>query len=321
QEQREVNATRKCRSRANETIEARRNRLNAHRYRCVNNPRLLKLVYNFSETSSNYSIPHLINATNYVNCTHCNVLKLLSESSGMCCSNRKVILFEPVISLFLQQLFSNEDNFNREFLSKIHLYNTAFTFTSLGVKFDHELANSRDRVYTYHVQSVFYYQIGSLLLDRESIPQYLQMLKNILDQVNLYVANFWSIADLPIENIENLVMCIHTNISELDQSTYNAPTASQIATIWVDDNVSYATTQTRNIILRTSMGHLIRISEFSGYYDPIAYSFLFSYGKQGWAPHQILYRDFSHEPTLDNSRDNYTGYDNSQQDAYSTNTT
>ncbi|CAG8803061.1 23019_t:CDS:1, partial [Gigaspora rosea] len=156
-------------------------------------------------------------------------------------------------------LFSNEDDYNREFLSKIRLYNAAFTFTSLGIKFDRELANSRDGVYTYHIQGIFYHRIGSLLPEYESIPQYLQMyiwntqyelqyllntipnsnlsptilqgLKNMLDQVNLYVANFWSSADLPMENIENLVMCIHTNILELDQRTHNAPTVSQVAAI------------------------------------------------------------------------------------------
>ncbi|CAG8840467.1 18828_t:CDS:1, partial [Gigaspora margarita] len=196
---------------------------------------------------------------------------------------------------------------------------------------------------------VFHHRIASLLPNCESIPQYLQIyiwdtqyelqhrsnttpnsnlsptilqgLKNILDQVNLYVVNFRSIADLPMENIENLVMCIHTNISGLDQRTHNAPTALQVAVIWVDDDVSYATTQTHDIILCTSMGHLMRISEFSGYYDPMAYPLLFPYSEQEWAPRQILYRDFSHELTLDNSRDNYIGYDDSQQDDHSTNTT
>ncbi|CAG8720022.1 24065_t:CDS:2, partial [Gigaspora margarita] len=110
------------------------------------------------------------------------------------------------------------------------------------VKFDHELANSRDRVYTYCVQDVFHHRIGSLLPDHEFILQYLQIptilqgLKNILDQVNPYVANFRSIADLPIENIENLVICIHTNILELDQRTHNTPMTSQVAAIWVDDD-------------------------------------------------------------------------------------
>ncbi|CAG8843967.1 20792_t:CDS:1, partial [Gigaspora margarita] len=102
----------------------------------------------------------------------------------------------------------------------------------------------------------------------------------MLDQVNSYLANFQSIADLLMENIENLVMCIYTNISGLDQRTHNAPTASYVSAIWVDDDIFHATTQTYNIILRTLMGHLIRISKFSRCYNPILYSLLFPYGKQ-----------------------------------------
>ncbi|CAG8829384.1 36305_t:CDS:2, partial [Gigaspora margarita] len=127
----------------------------AHHYRCINNPRLHKLAYEFSKISSNYSMPHRINAMNYINCFYHNALKLPSESPGMCCSNRKVILSEPVIPLFLQQLFSNKDDYNREFLSKICLYNAAFTFISIDVKFDYELTNSRDGIYTYFVQDDF----------------------------------------------------------------------------------------------------------------------------------------------------------------------
>ncbi|CAG8664796.1 12324_t:CDS:2 [Cetraspora pellucida] len=94
----------------------------------------------------------------------------------------------------------------------------------------------------------------------------IQALKNMLDEVNLYIINLQHISYLPAENSKNLSMLIYTNIPRLDQRTHNAPSLSEVAAIWVDN-------------------------DFSRCYNPLAYLLLFPNGEQGWAPYQILYRD------------------------------
>jgi hypothetical protein len=229
------------------------------------------------------------------------------------------VLAELDAPMLLQYLFSSPDDIAKDFRDKIRLYNSAFTFASVGARFDHELANAKAGVYTFRVQGSIYHRIGSLLPEPGSEPHYLQMyiwdtqrelhhrintipnsnlsqvivedLKAMLNEVNPYVTNFRYISDLPTENIRNLSMLIHTNIPELDQRTYNAPTASQVAAIWIDGNAPPNTIQERDIVLHTQMNNLLRISEFSGCYDSLAYPLLFPRGEQGWIPRQIPYRN------------------------------
>src|SRR5205807_958128 len=127
-----------------------------------------------------------------------------------------------------------------------------------------------------------------------------QDLRVMLNEVNPYVNNFRYISDLPEENIKNLSILIRANIPGIDQRTHNAPTASQVAAIWIDGDVPSDVVQKRDIILRTQMNQLVRISEFSGCYDPLAYPLLFPCGEQGWSPLQIPYKNIS-ETTIDNN--------------------
>ncbi|CAG8751599.1 9696_t:CDS:2, partial [Acaulospora morrowiae] len=299
---------------------------------------LYNFARNFSEDTNTNK--HQIDFNNNTICSHCNALKLPTESPGMCCSNGKVLLAEPNVPLILQHFFSGQNNITKDFLNKIRLYNSAFTFASVGVMFDRDLANARAGIYTFRVQGSFHHRIGSLLPEHSSEPHYLQMyiydtqhelqhrinaipnsnlnldivqaLKIMFDEVNPYVINFRYISDLPAKDIENLSILIHADISGLDQRTHNAPTAPQVAAIWIDSDVSSNVIQKRDIILHTQMNQLIRISEFSGCYDPLAYPLLFPHGEQGWAPRQIPYRDVSLAPeTIDINEDNNEEYENS----------
>ncbi|CAG8773821.1 21308_t:CDS:2, partial [Gigaspora margarita] len=239
---------------------------------------------NFSEALNTgyHPIPHCINAKNYVNCSHCNALKLSSESSKMCS------------------------------------YNFAFTFTSTGAKLDNNLANAQNGVYTYCVQGFFYYSIGFLLPENDIEPQYLQMyvwdmqhkldhrtnvipnsglnpaliqsLKTILDEVNSYMINLRYISRLPTKNIANLAILIHADIPGLNLRTFNELTTSQIVAIWVDTEIPSDMIQNCDIVLYTKMDKLIHISEISICYNPLAYPILFLYDKQGWSPYKIPYK-------------------------------
>ncbi|CAG8549042.1 12819_t:CDS:2 [Gigaspora margarita] len=98
----------------------------------------------------------------------------------------------------------------------------------------------------------------------------IQALKDMLEEVNPYVINLRHILYLPSKNFRNLSMLIHINIPGLDQRTHNAPSSSEVAAIWIEND--------------TPPG-------FSGCYDPLAYPLLFPHGEQGWAPRQIPYRN------------------------------
>jgi len=328
-ERKEADADRQRRNRGKETDEQHQKRhqqdAKAHHQQRINNPQLHNFAQDFSE-NANVSILHQINVTSSNTCSHCNAFKFPTESLGMCCSNGKVILAEPNVPLLLQNLFSGQDNIAKHFRDNIRLYNSAFTFTSVGVRFDHELANANTGVYTFRVQGSFYHRIGQLLPEPGSQPHYLQMyvwdtqhelhhranvvpnsnlnstilqsLKDMLDETNPYVTNFRYISNLPAENIGNLSMVIRADIPGLDQRTHNAPTASQVAAIWINDDIPQNVVQKRDIVLYTQMDQLIHISELNGCYDPLAYPLLFPHGEQGWAPNQIPYRDIPAVPEM-----------------------
>ncbi|CAJ0643332.1 9279_t:CDS:2 [Entrophospora sp. SA101] len=309
EEQREANTARQHRHRAMETVEQHQQRLqrnaDAHCQYRANNPQIHNIAHNFSESAntSSYSDMHQINVANMATCNYCNAFKLPAESPGMCCSNGKVLLAEPNVPLVLQSLFSSQDDIAKHFHDKIRLYNSAFTFTSVGVKLDNELANATAGVYTFRIQGSIYHQIGSLLPEPGSEPHYLQMY--VWDTENKLYHRINTLSDSGLDptiiqkNIKNLSMVIHANIPGLDQRTHNAPTASQVAAIWIDDDVPSDAIQKRDIVLRTQTHQLIRISEFTGCYDPLAYPLLFPHGEQGWAPRQIPYKNIRFETIKD----------------------
>ncbi|CAG8842853.1 31840_t:CDS:2, partial [Gigaspora margarita] len=209
-------------------------------------------------------------------------------------------------------------NIAKNFKYKIWAYNSAFTFTSTGAKLDNNLANAQSSVYTYCVQGSFYYRIGSLLPENAINSQYLQMyvwntqheldhqmnvipnsklntaliqsLKTMLDKVNPYVINLRYISKLLTENIANLAMLIYTDISGLDLRMFNVLIVSQVAAIWVDNEILTDVIQNHDIVLHTKIDKLIHISEISTYYDPLAYPILFLYSEQEWSPHKISYK-------------------------------
>ncbi|CAG8827695.1 7103_t:CDS:1, partial [Gigaspora rosea] len=103
-----------------------------HSQRQTNKYQLHNFAYNFSESlnAGHHPIPHHIAANKYIKCSHCNALKLSSESPGMCYSNGKVMLVAPDVPPFLNHLLSSQDDIAKNFRYKIWAYNSAFSFTS-----------------------------------------------------------------------------------------------------------------------------------------------------------------------------------------------
>src|SRR6185369_9500866 len=106
----------------------------------------------------------------------------------------------------------------------------------------------------------------------------LRIIGTMLDKVNPFVANFRSVASH--NNITDLCLLIKANHG-LDQRTYNIPTASQVAAVWVEGQNPVHHTN-RDIIVNSRSQSLQRISEISGFYDPMQYPLLFPNGDYGW---------------------------------------
>ncbi|CAG8481212.1 9192_t:CDS:2, partial [Scutellospora calospora] len=155
-------------------------------------------------------------------------------------------------TIALKDLFTRLDDVEKDFRDNIRAYNSIFAFTFMGVKLDEDLAN---------VQGGIYHSIGSLLLVND-VPKFLQLyiydteqetnnrlaimpqlrhdtlefIKSVLDQLNPFVANFHSISSY--NNVTDLCFSIKADHS-LDQHTYNAPTASQVAAVGSYDLMQY----------------------------------------------------------------------------------
>ena len=120
-----------------------------------------------------------------VECVHCRALhwvdeKLASSSKdspkfGTCCNHGRIRLApllappQPLLSFFVDL-----DIRAKEFRENIRLYNSALSFTSLGVKPDHSL-NNGGGPYVFRVHGVLYHLSGSLLPAHSEPPIYAQL--------------------------------------------------------------------------------------------------------------------------------------------------
>lgn len=187
------------------------------------------------------------------------------------------------------------------FRRDIRRYNSHFSFTSLGVRLDKELSNMKGGVYTFRAQGQIYHWIDQLV-PKEDEAKYLQLyfydteqeadrrmhsapyleknlvmrLMNILS-INPYAQTFRSLGDLP--TLENYRITLNTS-SELDQRVYNAPTASQVAAIWVEGNDSHHSYE-KSIVIHDKSEQPYSIKSYYPCYDPLSYALLFPNGEDG----------------------------------------
>ena len=81
---------------------------------------------------------------------------------------------EKVIISFFQELpppldilLIRRDLCSRSFHQNIRMYNSALSFTSIGIKIDHQITDTNG-VYFFHIHGEIYYRIGTLLPDPET---------------------------------------------------------------------------------------------------------------------------------------------------------
>ncbi|CAG8505033.1 6938_t:CDS:2, partial [Scutellospora calospora] len=263
-------------------------------------PKTYKIALHFCEMAT--VVHHALEAPHI--CSYCNAKLFSGETEGICCIKGKIKLAstEPVASL--KNLYTRCDDVGDEFRNNICAYNSVFAFISMGVKLDKKLANGENSVYTFRAQGGIYHTIGSLYPNDE-IPKFLQLyiydteheinnrlaiipdlrentleiIKMVLDLFNPFVANFRSIAANITDNLHLLIKADHG----LDQRTYNKPTASQVAAIWIEGHDPVGPMK-RDLIVESKSRSLQYVSEMSGSYDPMQYPLFFLRGDYGWHP-------------------------------------
>ena len=213
----------------------------------------------------------------------------------------------------LYELFTSLSDEAKEFKTSVRVYNSNFAFASLGVKCDEDLCKMNKGVYTFRVQGQIHHIIKQLIpVDRP--PAFLQLYfydtdhelqhrLNFSDQVtpsmisrisdilkaNPYCQFFRRLGDL--SNLESRKIRIKCDAG-LDQRVYNAPSASQVAAIWVGGDSSSGVT-IRDIVVSAHGGDAHRIHYYFGCYDPLQYPLLFPYGETGW--HRGIKKFGNHE--------------------------
>ncbi|KAG6628131.1 hypothetical protein CIPAW_15G180000 [Carya illinoinensis] len=241
-------------------------------------------------------------------CRHCKAKRFYHETNGFCCADGTISLATNTVPDQLYDLFTSNIDESVHFKTYVWTYNNKFAFTSFGVKFDKDLCRRNRGVYTFRTQGQIYHYIDDLI-PLNSRPSYLQLyfydteyqLENrisdsdrmnpsiiveLIDilRINPYSVFFQSLDDL--SNLENQVIHIRSDVG-LDQCVFNAPTSSQVAAIWVE-NEDADQLKGRDICVFSHSGGSHIVQYYFGCYDPLQYPLLFPLGDTGW--HQGIQR-------------------------------
>ena len=158
-------------------------------------------------------------------------------------------------------------------------------------------------IYTFKIQGQMYHFINPIL-PVENPPAYLQLyfhdteheLENRLNfsdrmslstlakissalKANPYCQFFRSLGNVP--NLEDHKIKINSDPG-LDQRVFNAPSVSQVAAVWVNNDASDLGVEIRDIVVCCHDGKSHKINYFFGCYDPLNYPLLFPHGEAGW---------------------------------------
>jgi hypothetical protein len=214
----------------------------------------------------------------------------------------KVKIVTPSVPDELRRLYTSQDPDAKYFRDNIRYFNSHFSFTSLGVVLDQRFCNNRSGVYTFRAQGQIYHPIDQLV-PRDDGPKHLQLyfydtdadlqqrfrhspnlnkglIRKLVDILssNPYVQIFRSLGSIP--NLREYRIELNTNIA-LDQRVYNAPTASQVAAIWVEGSDPRGHFD-RSIMVYGISDRPQDIKAYHGCYDPLSYPLLFPNGEVGW---------------------------------------
>ncbi|XP_019236950.1 PREDICTED: uncharacterized protein LOC109217179 [Nicotiana attenuata] len=235
------------------------------------------------------------------NCQFCHAKKFEYEPPGFCCNNGSIRLTSHKMPTELSELYFGNTEESENFRTYIRTYNNMFAFTSLGVKYDKELARRNCGIYTFRVQGQMYHFIDDLVPSNEK-PRNLQLyfyyndnelanrmacstrinesiVKKLMDilKVNPYTIFLRSLLNVPQLSDFYIALKCH---STLDQRTYNLPSASEIAALWLEENPRDTSAPHIRIYTHSNRSRLVHY--YYECYDPLQYPLLFPFSENGW---------------------------------------
>ncbi|KAL6585003.1 hypothetical protein OROMI_004292 [Orobanche minor] len=190
-------------------------------------------------------------------CHICGAAHYLRESRGFYCLRGQISLALPRMPLHLWNLYTSTDSTSAaHFRKRCRTYNNTTTFSSLGITYDHTLAQSNK---------------GNL--DFKILEDIVEMM-----QLNPYANFFPSLRELTNLQDYNIVLRAYPC---LDMRIYSLPTAHQVAAIW-NELKDIPANHPHDIRVCTSAGKTHRVHYYYGCYDPLQYPLLFPYVESGW---------------------------------------
>ncbi|KAL6570058.1 hypothetical protein OROMI_014572 [Orobanche minor] len=236
-------------------------------------------------------------------CRLCGDVRYLRESKGFCCLHGQISLALPQMPLELWNLYTSTTSPAAvHFRKRCRTYNNTTAFSSLGITYDHTLAQSNKGIYTLRVQGAVYHFIRSPI-PHEGQGRQLQLyfydtehemhnrlsqsgnldlhiLEDIVEMMKLnpYASFFRSLRELP--NLRDYTIVLRADPC-LDMRIYSMPTTHQVAAIW-NELTDVPIDHPHDIRVCTSAGKTHRLHYYYGCYDPLQYPLLFPYGESGW---------------------------------------
>lgn len=238
------------------------------------------------------------------NCSYCGAKRITGEGPAFCCRNGLIKIHMPSVPDELRRLFTSQVDMDAKYFRKnIRYFNSHFSFATLGVKIDRKVANAAGTgVYTFRIQGQVYHKLDQLS-DGNNGPRHMQLyfydtdydiqhrvkrsphldvglMRNILDILgnNPYVTTFRMLGG--VKNLDEYKIELNTNI-EVDQRRYNAPTAGQVAAIWMDGTDPKHMFE-RSVMVCGVADKPVYIRAYHGCYDPLSYPLFFPGGEIGW---------------------------------------
>ncbi|XP_074106305.1 uncharacterized protein LOC141532045 [Cotesia typhae] len=251
----------------------------------------------------NYSNDKIINLGPRSPCTWCRALKWKDETRGMCCSGGKVQLSklgpgpEP-----LHSLLTHQHPMSEHFLCNVLKYNGCFQMTSFGAK----IVREHNFKTTFKVQGQVYHRIGSLIVEPDQKPAFLQLyfvgdddrerdircglyrgnnselihqLQVMLHEHNRYILDIQAAIDSVPKDPKEFKIVINADGKPAGEhrGRFNAPQAKEVAVVIVGQDF-----EKRDIVLRSRGNQLMRISETHRAYDTLQYPLIFCNGEDGY---------------------------------------
>ncbi|OAD66801.1 hypothetical protein PHYBLDRAFT_70206 [Phycomyces blakesleeanus NRRL 1555(-)] len=234
---------------------------------------------------------------------------LRSPTFSMCCNKGKHVLPQIVLTpTGIAELLNYRTRNGKKFLENIRSYNSTMSFTSLGAKIDTSVGNNINGAYNFRIHRTICHRIGSILPVTESdithlkfaqiyiydsaaqidqrqyhSPQLersvLEKIQPILMETNPFVHLFRTMDQISQEKGQSIDLTLRL-VAEgpRDQRRYNAPTASEIAVLIMNNEEGTS----RDIVLHTRANFQQNINEYHRSYDALHYVLLFPHGEDGW---------------------------------------